>query len=50
MSTTSKKVIYLPRLQTIADGSHIRRLRQALRLLLRRFGLRALTVEEEKIP
>jgi hypothetical protein len=44
----SKKIVYRLRLQTVADGNHIRRLRAALKLLWRRFGLRCVDLEEEQ--
>jgi hypothetical protein len=53
MSATVKppdKIVYRLRLQTTNDEGHIRRLRMALKLLLRRFGFRALAVEEEQAP
>jgi len=53
MSATVKppeKIVYRLRLQTTNDEGHVRRLRMALKLLLRRFGFRALAVEEEQAP
>jgi hypothetical protein len=51
MSTTTeplKKIVYLLRVETINDENLLRRLRIALKMLRRQFGLRAVTIKEEK--
>jgi hypothetical protein len=42
-----KKIVYRVRLQTNDDESRIRRLRIALKVLWRQFGLRVLEIQEE---
>ena len=48
MNTTTKKVVYRLRMQATDDASLIRRLRMALKVLWRQFGLRVLEIEEEQ--
>jgi hypothetical protein len=43
-----QKIVFRLRLQTTADEDHVRRLRQALKLLLRKFGLRCIDLEQEQ--
>jgi hypothetical protein len=46
---TERRPIYLVRLESLR-GDDIRRLRWLLKALLRRLGLRCLSVEEERRP
>jgi hypothetical protein len=45
-----RRPVYLLRLQSLRGADDIRRLRLALRALLRRLGLRCRSVEEEPRP
>jgi hypothetical protein len=51
MNTTNEthaKVTYVLRLETTNDASLVRRLRLALKVLGRQFGLRCISLEEEQ--
>jgi hypothetical protein len=51
MSTPRRdRPIYRLRLRQVRDTDDVRALRWALKVLLRRFGWRALSVEEERQP
>jgi hypothetical protein len=47
-ASTNKKVVFRLRIQAADDESLIRRLRLALKVLWRQFGLRVLEIEEEQ--
>jgi hypothetical protein len=50
VSKPGGKIIYRLRVQTTNDASLIRRLRMALKVLWRQFGLRVLEIQEEQTP